>query len=107
MKLNLSGRTVQVVNFTGLVTQDAPPISLRGIYGGEDLVTAISIDGTTLERRLFDTKNANAAESVDEFRIRAACELVPKISGDAIRDANDYPVGYLIYTDLPADYCKP
>jgi hypothetical protein len=107
MKPNLTGRTVQMVNFAGVVTQDAPSISLRGIYGGSELVTAICIDGSTMERRPFSTTTGTPAESVDEFRIRAACELVPNISGDALRDVNGFPVAYQIYSDLPADYCKP
>jgi hypothetical protein len=104
---DIRNRMVSNMSFVGLLTETVPPLIVRGLYGGDDMINGVCVDGHILNRTPYDTVTGEPEESTDQLRIRAARELVPVLSESVPRDQRGCPIGYFIYEGLDQDHCRP
>jgi hypothetical protein len=100
---------VELVQRGSITHEDLPPHITMGIraYGASEFVTGCGFDGTVIQRAPYDPITGTPAESVDACVYRAAKQLVPSLPDTAPRDSQGRAIGYLVYSGLSEEHCKP
>jgi hypothetical protein len=100
---------VELVQRGGITHDTPPPHITMGIraYGASEFVTGCGFDGMVIQRAPYGPITGTPAESVDACVYRAAKMLVPTLPDTVPRDSQGRAIGYLVYSGLPDDYCRP
>lgn len=106
---NLTNARIEIVERSGVTGEDLPPnvtMGLRDYYASQHVI-GCGFGDRTVRREESDFITRMERESVDAMVWRAARELVPSLPDSAPRDAQGRAMGYLIYSGLPEDHCRP
>lgn len=76
-------------------------------HGASEYCIGCGFDGVVIQRTSYDPITGTPAETVDACVWRAARTIVPDLPTTAPRDAQGRAIGYLVYSGLPEDHCRP